>query len=96
MGVLETNGEILLTGECQIDSAEELRQRLLAMLQRGENRAVIKLDGPTTLDASLLQVLLAARSSFAEKGGNLEIPPCLQLSRLLLDAGLDDSALRNK
>ncbi|MBF0612331.1 MAG: STAS domain-containing protein [Magnetococcales bacterium] len=93
MPVQLDQGNLVLEGECNIDTAEALREHLLSLLQQGQSPIVVKTEAMTTVDVSVLQVFLAARVSLRQRGGQLIIQSSPLLTRLLHDAGLPDAAL---
>ena len=66
---IPVEGQLVLTGEITLQSIETVHARLLEMA--GQPIVEIDCDGVTEVDVSLIQLILAARSSAQRSGRSL-------------------------
>jgi anti-sigma B factor antagonist len=65
--VLEVHGEV------DVSTAPQLREKLVAVAQRGEQTAVVDLSGVSFVDSTALGVLVSAAKRFRGNGGDLRL-----------------------
>jgi anti-sigma B factor antagonist len=88
----EEEGTVILavTGEVDLASAPELRQRLLALAGRGSHRVVVDLTSVSFIDSTGLGVLVSALKRFRSEGGDLRLAVDRpQIAKVLEITGLD-------
>jgi anti-sigma B factor antagonist len=81
---------LTVTGELDIWSSPELRQRVETALRSGRNSLVLDLDGVTHMDSSGLAALIAAHQLTEERRGRLALVITSLLVRRTVEVrGLD-------
>jgi anti-sigma B factor antagonist len=81
---------LAITGEVDVYSAPELKDRIGEIIQAGQTTVIVDLSGVAFLDSTGLGALVEARSAAGEAGGSLPIV-CTQerILKLFTITGLD-------
>jgi anti-sigma B factor antagonist len=64
---------IVVSGEVDIRTAPELRERISTLLEAGSRRLVLDLEGVEFLDSTALSVMVGAHKQLAREGGGLAL-----------------------
>ena len=82
-----TDGRAVLSvaGEVDLQSAPELRERLIALYHEGERVVVLDMSDVAFLDSTGLGVIVAALKRFRASGGDLVLRRPAERERKLLD-----------
>ena len=64
---------VAATGELDVNTAPELRERLSALIGAGANLIVIDLSGVTFIDSTALSVMVSALKRLRQADGDLEL-----------------------
>jgi anti-sigma B factor antagonist len=82
----ETGVNLTVRGEIDVHTAPLLRRRLHDVVEQGEHRVVVHLDGVTFMDSTGLGVLLGAHQAQVATGGFFELvcsdPRLLRILRI--------------
>jgi anti-sigma B factor antagonist len=82
----ESGANVTVRGEIDVHTAPLLRQRLHEVLDQGEDRVVVHLDGVTFMDSTGLGVLVGAHKAQVATGRSFELvcsdPRLLRILRI--------------
>jgi len=64
---------VTLTGELDVYTSQELRQRIADLVDRGLTRLILDLNGVSHMDSTGLGVLIGAMRQVTKSGGDLKL-----------------------
>ena len=82
--------EVALAGELDLATAPAITRAVRQLRSAGHQHVLVILDEVTFLDASTLDVLVAAHRDMTASGGSLRITPHPLMARLLRITGMAD------
>jgi len=82
---------LLVTGEVDVSTAPELRERLVAVAEKGDRVVVVDLTNVSFVDSTALGVLVSGVKRFRNVGGDLRLVVTQpHISKVLEITGLTD------